>query len=116
MDLEENRYIEWHTSNDATGRVRDFFWGHPSFVQLLRAFPKVLIMDSTYKTNRYWLRLLEIFGVTSTQLTFSVAFVYLESEKVQEYTWALEKLKSLMDRCMLPCVVIVTDRELADEY
>ena len=68
-------------------------------------------MDSTYKTNRYRLPLLKIVGVTSTQLTFSVAFVYLESDKVQNYTWALEMLKSLMDGCMLPRV-IVTDREL----
>ncbi|KAH7517339.1 hypothetical protein FEM48_Zijuj09G0053000 [Ziziphus jujuba var. spinosa] len=37
-------------------------------------------MNCTYKTNRYCLPLLEIFGVTSTELKFSIAFVYLQSE------------------------------------
>ena len=54
-------------SNDC---VRDLFWAHPTSIQLLNAFCSVLIMDCTYKTNRYRLPLLEIVGVTSTNLTF----------------------------------------------
>ncbi|KAH7522783.1 hypothetical protein FEM48_Zijuj07G0175000 [Ziziphus jujuba var. spinosa] len=38
-------------------------------------------MDLTYKINRYHLPLLEIVDVTSTKLTFFVAFVYLESKR-----------------------------------
>ena len=49
MNLEENRYTEWHTSNDVTNCVSNLFWARPSPGELLRAFPKVLIMDSTYK-------------------------------------------------------------------
>lgn len=69
-------------------------------------------MDATYKTNRYALPLLEIVGVTSTNNTFCVAFVFLHKEKECNYTWALNCLKSTMDGCMYPRV-IVTDRELA---
>ncbi|XP_060969857.1 uncharacterized protein LOC133037065 [Cannabis sativa] len=69
-------------------------------------------MDCTYKTNRYRLRLLEIVGVTSTEYTFSIAFVFLESEQEDNYTWALDRLKNMMDIDFLPNVV-VTDRELA---
>ena len=65
-------------------------------------------MDCTYKTNRYRLPLLEIVGVTSTNLTFSMAFVYLEAKRVDNYTWAMEKLQSLMFADRLPNV-IVTD-------
>ena len=90
----------------------NLFWAHPSSIQLLRAFLEVLIMDSTYKSNRYRLPLLEIVGVTSTQMMFSVAFVYLESERQVNYRWALERLKELMDGCT-PTRVIVTDKELA---
>ena len=39
MNLKENRYIEWHTSNDVTDCVSNLFWAHPSSVELLRAFP-----------------------------------------------------------------------------
>ncbi|XXG82502.1 hypothetical protein AAC387_Pa10g0434 [Persea americana] len=66
MHLEKNNYIEYHTSNDATDVIMNLFWAHQAYIQLLRAFPEVLIMDSTYKTNRYRLPLLEIVGVTST--------------------------------------------------
>ena len=50
--------------------------------------------------------------MTYTNLTFSVAFVYLEAERVDNYTWAMEKLQSLMFADRLPNI-IVTNRELA---
>ncbi|XP_038693805.1 uncharacterized protein LOC119991532 [Tripterygium wilfordii] len=46
-------------------------------------------MDATYKTNRYSMPLLEIVSVTATNMTFCIAFVFLHSEKVFNYTWAL---------------------------
>ena len=110
--LSECKYIEWHRNCMKSDAVRDLFWAHPGSIDLLRAFPRVLIMDCTYKTNRYRLPLLEIVGVTSTDLTFSIAFVYMDSEREDNYTWALERLCSTMDDDALP-EVIVTDRDLA---
>lgn len=110
--LSEHHYIEWHRNCQTTDRVKDIFMAHPFSLEILRAFPKVLIMDCTYKTNRFRCPLLEIVGVTSTNLTFSVAFVYLEAEREDNYTWALSKLQSAMDDDYAPSV-IVTDRELA---
>ncbi|XP_028098948.1 uncharacterized protein LOC114298553 [Camellia sinensis] len=69
-------------------------------------------MDCTYKTNRYRLPLLEIVGVTSTEMTFSVAFAYLQYERVDNYAWVLATLRDVMDGFVVP-TVIVTDRELA---
>ncbi|XP_038683042.1 uncharacterized protein LOC119983430 [Tripterygium wilfordii] len=37
---------------------------------LLRAFLHLLLMDATYKTNRFRMSLVEIVGVTSTKMTF----------------------------------------------
>jgi len=39
------------------------------------------VLDSTYKTNGYRLSHLEFVGVTSTKLTFSIAFAYMMFEK-----------------------------------
>ncbi|GJV63922.1 FAR-RED impaired response 1-like protein [Tanacetum coccineum] len=69
-------------------------------------------MDATYNTVRYPLPLLEIVGVTPTNMTFCVAFVFMHREKTHNYEWALRCLKSLMDGCMFPCAT-VTDKELA---
>lgn len=85
---------------------------YPSSIDLLLAFPRVLIMDCTYKANGHQLPLFEIVGVTSTEKTFSVAFAYLSSENEKNYTWVLENLRSVMDDVVL-LQVVVTDRELA---
>ncbi|XP_052289406.1 uncharacterized protein LOC127899726 [Citrus sinensis] len=110
--LTEHNYIEWYRSNADTDSVKDLFWAHPFAIDLLRAFPHVLIMDCTYKTNMYDFPLLEVVGVTSTEMTFSVYFAYIEREREDNYSWALDKLKGFMGNNMLPSV-IVTDREVA---
>ncbi|XP_057496891.1 uncharacterized protein LOC130781651 isoform X1 [Actinidia eriantha] len=109
--LVQYKYIERHRSCENSEIVTDLFWAHPVGLELLRAFPRVLIMDCTYKTNRYRLPLLEIVGVTSTEMTFSVAFTYLQHEQEDNYTWALSVLCNLMDECALPDV-IVSEREM----
>ncbi|KAL8494130.1 hypothetical protein ACS0TY_025063 [Phlomoides rotata] len=96
-----------------TNVVKDIFFAHPESVALLHAFPDILIMDCTYKTNRYQLPLLEIVGVTSTDMTFSIAFAYMKSERADNYLWACDLLKKLMHRphrSYLPRVI--NDREL----
>jgi len=70
-------------------------------------------MDSTYKTNKYRLPLLEIVGVTSTGLTFSAAFAFLFSEKQNNFIWALERLRGLFMTSEGGPQVVVTDRDLA---
>ncbi|XP_024169848.1 protein FAR1-RELATED SEQUENCE 5-like [Rosa chinensis] len=111
-NLQRYNYVEWHRSYDIENIVSDLFWTHPDSVNLLRAFPYVLIMDATYKTNKFRYPLLEIVGVTSTELTFHAAFAYIHAEKEENYVWALSRLKSVMNEDCLPSV-IVTDRELA---
>ena len=93
--------------------VRDIFWTHSDSIKLLNTFHTVLIMDTTYKTNKYRLPLLEVVGVTSTELTFSVAFAYLDSEQKDNFTWALQKLKQLIYQEESIPAVIVTDRDVA---
>lgn len=50
----------------------------------------MLIIDTTYKTNKYKLPLLEIVGITSTEKTYSAGFAFLEREKEETVTWVLE--------------------------
>jgi len=70
-------------------------------------------MDTTYRTNKYRFPLLEIVGVTSTGLTFSVGFAFLSSERQNNFTWALERLKGLLMTSKGGPEVIVNDRDLA---
>ncbi|XP_052728537.1 uncharacterized protein LOC108327432 [Vigna angularis] len=70
-------------------------------------------MDSTYKTNKYQLPLLEIVGMTSTGLTYSVAFAFLSSERQNNFTWDLQKLRGLFLNTDTGPQVIVSDRDLS---
>ncbi|XP_073223344.1 protein FAR1-RELATED SEQUENCE 8-like [Cicer arietinum] len=111
--LEAEKYTCWSRTHEDSNVVRDMFWTHTDSITLLNMFPLVLIMDSTYKTNKYRLPLFEIVGVTSTWLTFNVAFAYMDSERQDNFWWALEKLKELFFSNTPFPQVIVTDRELA---
>ncbi|XP_073221248.1 uncharacterized protein [Cicer arietinum] len=111
--IEDAKYVCWNRKREDSDVMRDIFWAHPDSVKLLNLFPIVLIMDSTYKTNKYRMPLLEIVGMTSTEKTFVVGFAYLECEREENFCWALERLKDLFVTQNKFPQVIVTDRDLA---
>jgi len=113
MLLERDQYIHWSRCYQDSEVVSDIFWTHPDLVKLLNAFSIVLLMDSAYKTNKYRLPFLEIVGVTSTGLTFSVAFVLLSTESENNFIWTLQRLKGLFFRGDVYPQVIVSDKDLA---
>ncbi|TYG64513.1 hypothetical protein ES288_D06G114100v1 [Gossypium darwinii] len=98
--------------NNISNELENLFFIHPRSLNIWRVFSHVLIVDATYKMNKYDLSFVQIVGVTSTNKTFSVAFAFIINEKVENYNWALTCLKLTLEECMYPCV-IVTDRELA---
>nr|KAJ0199010.1 hypothetical protein LSAT_V11C600320760 [Lactuca sativa] len=91
---------------------QELFFMHPISLQMWQAFPHVVLMDATYKTNKSNLPFLEIVGVTSMRLTFSIAFAFMHSEKTSNYMWVLTCLKLTINDSFCPRV-IVTDRDLA---
>ena len=76
--LYEYTYIAAHKSYPDTDIVKDILWAHLASIELLHAFSQMFIMDCTYKTNMHRLPLMEIVGITSTDMTFSIAFACLE--------------------------------------
>jgi len=100
--LERDKYIHLSRRVDEYEVVSNLFWTHLDVVKLLNTFNIVFLMDNTYKTNKYRLPLLEIVGVTSTRLTFSHAFVFLSSERQNNFTWVLERLRGLFMTCEGP--------------
>ena len=88
--LERDQYIHWHRLKDED-MVRDIFWCHPNAVKLVNTCNLVFLIDSTYKTNRYKLPLLDFVGVTQTGMTFSASFAYLEGEHLNNVVFTLER-------------------------
>lgn len=106
----ENGYVVADRRERETHRVTNLFWAHPDAISLLKCFPNVLIMDSTYKTNVFDFALFEVVGVTSTMRTFAVCYCAMLSEDTENFSWTLQRLKELVD---VEPDTIVTDRALA---
>ncbi|XP_028101052.1 uncharacterized protein LOC114300369 [Camellia sinensis] len=81
-ELEKHNYIERHRCDNNTMTVTDLFWAHL------------------------------IVGVTSTDMSFAVAFPYLQFEQIDNYVWVLTTLRSLLDDIAI-LEVIVIDKDLA---
>ncbi|KAK2369948.1 protein FAR1-RELATED SEQUENCE [Trifolium repens] len=112
--LEQKQYVFKFRPDDLDDKsivVKDIFFAHPTSVALFNTFPSVLLMDSTYKTNRYGRPLFEMVGSTSTGLTFNVAFAFLTNEKEENFTWALQHCRSLLRSEAVGPKVTVTDRD-----
>jgi hypothetical protein len=77
--------------------LTNLFFVHPKSLDIWRAFPWIIEIDATYKTNLYNMPLVEIVGVTPTGKTFSIAHAIIENERHAAYTWVLQCLRSTLD-------------------
>jgi hypothetical protein len=55
----------------------------------MRCFPDVILLDTTYKMNRYGIQLLQIGGTTPMNTSFSGRFCFLGGETEEDYSWAI---------------------------
>ena len=93
---------------DINNQLAAIFFAHPDSIAYLQQNPDVLLLDCTYKTNRYAMPLLDMIGVDSSQKSFCIAFAFLSGETEDDYAWAFQHLRSLYQQ-ELPSVVL-TDR------
>src|SRR5438045_8616186 len=80
---------------DTIGRVTHLFFAHPKSVDLLTKYPDVLLLDCTYRTNKFKMPLLNIVSNTCLDSNFHAAFCFLAKEEEGDYVWAMEQLKEL---------------------
>ncbi|MBW0464128.1 hypothetical protein O181_003843 [Austropuccinia psidii MF-1] len=74
--LKEENFV-WSSARDAEGHINSLFFTHPFSIKLFHGFPNIILMDCTYKTNKYKMSLFHIVGFSSTNKTFYGAFVLL---------------------------------------
>lgn len=78
--------------------------------EMLASYGRVLVLDCTYKTNRYNLPLLHIVGRSPLGKTYQACFAFINDETELSYVWALERLKEYYPPDSGP-EVLVTDAE-----
>ena len=74
---------------DENDKIIGLFFCHKSSQDLLRSNSQVLIMDCTYKTNKFCMPLFDIIGIDCLQHTFYAGFCFLAREDQEIYKWAL---------------------------
>ncbi|XP_050920380.1 uncharacterized protein LOC127138017 [Lathyrus oleraceus] len=100
-------YKIWYRTCEDGVTIREIFWTHPDSMKLFNMFHTVIILDSTYKTKNFRLPLLKMVGVTSTEKTYVIEFSFLECEKEENFTWALEVWHTLLkDQGEMPKVIV----------
>jgi hypothetical protein len=70
-------------------------------LRLFRINFEVLLMDITFKTNRFQVKLFNIVGVTLLNTTFHLAFVFLTHKETADFTWTFTRLKKIYDELEL---------------
>lgn len=98
---------------DENQRITAILFAHPGSLQYLQAYSGLLLLDCTYKTNKYQMPRLDMIGVDACRRSFCIAFAFLSGEQEEDYyVWALERLQSLyeMTGARLPSVVLSNDR------
>lgn len=61
--MDDANCVYWSRRRDDLDVLSDIIWALPNSVKLLNIFHTILIMDNTYKTNKYRQLLFEIVGM-----------------------------------------------------
>jgi hypothetical protein len=92
--LEDNQ-IHFKINVTPENRTRRLFIAYPQSIQLARANQDVILVDNTYKTNKFDMPLLHMVGITSSGMTFSIGFCFLPGETKKDFKWAFKCFKNL---------------------
>jgi len=109
-DLSTGTWV-FSVQKDKNERIQNLFFAHRKQVELILANPDVLLMDCTYRTNKYRLPLLHILGCTNLQTFFSAGFCFLSSETQADYHWAVANF--LLSTGLQQPRVFISDQEEA---
>ncbi len=95
---------------DADNRVTHLFFASRQSLDLYHRYPEVLLLDCTYKTNKYGLPLLNVVGITGVNTSFLVCCAFIKAEGESDFCWVLEKFASYVS---LSPGIVVTDCDYA---
>jgi hypothetical protein len=99
--LIQNLYRDvWHCEylKNQLNRVTHLFFIKKISKKLLKTNLKILIMNFTYKINRYKLSLLIIFEVIALNISFYIVFDFILHEIVNDFIWVLKLLEACLER------------------
>jgi hypothetical protein len=107
---------DWHheTHLSDNKHLLSLFLVRKDMIRFARAYPELLMLDATYKTNWYNMPLVHLMAVipeanrrkrkTGTALTIGFCFVSGENDAL--YRWVCERIKAIIYGHSTPCVIV----------
>ena len=86
-------YFEWR--HDSKGYIAILFVVDTRSVEYLNKYPDILLLDYTYKTNKFDMPLLDILGVDYHSNSFTITLYFLDQEIIENYIEAVQYLRAL---------------------
>ncbi|KAI5671726.1 hypothetical protein M9H77_12090 [Catharanthus roseus] len=77
----QRNYTVFYRNCEDSKVLSDIVVAHPTSIEMMRMWSYVLIMDTTYKTNKYNMPILEVVGMTPTGKNFTVATAVIQNEQ-----------------------------------
>ncbi|BBM98273.1 hypothetical protein Mp_1g12150 [Marchantia polymorpha subsp. ruderalis] len=96
-----------------SGNVERLSFAHPNSIFLARRFNSVILLDCTYKTNKFGMPLLHVIGRTALNTSFTIAIIFLNGEEIGDYVWALDEFSNLFNGKLSSVIVSDADKGLA---
>ena len=102
--LDDYGYISRYDVDSYSKTMKSLFITHPRSIERARAFPDVIVIDTTNKTNVNRMPLTHIVGIDNlcskkgarSLQSFSIATAVVVDEKATSYTWIMERLVELV--------------------
>ena len=94
--LQQQGFFHCPRINEDTNRVEALFFAHPRIAEIYKENPDIVVMDCTYKTNKFGLPLLCFVAITRVGIAIPVAHAFLHAENEAAYGWAFQCLKDMM--------------------
>ena len=82
--------------NSDDGHLNRLFFAHSTGIKLAQNYPYVLLIDCTYRTNRYNMPLLHFAGISPIGEGYSIGFAFIAQETELFYRWAIQQFKEFV--------------------
>lgn len=111
MDLPEDFVV--FDQRDDENRLTRVAYFYKDSLEFLRDHPEVLVLDATYKVNRFNLPMINITGQTSNNKTFYVGGAFMR-EDTESFSWLLECILKIYETLRIPYpATLITDADTA---
>ncbi|KAI5670764.1 hypothetical protein M9H77_11128 [Catharanthus roseus] len=95
-------YMVFYKNREQSNILSDIVVVHPTSIAIIRTWLYILIMDTTYKMNKYNMPLLEAVEMTPTGNNFTVATTFMCNEHNTTYRWIPQENKHLYVTSAMP--------------